>query len=319
MSEPSTEGQWHFIFKSYADLARDVDTWCKHMPPISGVYGMPRSGLLLASMIALNLNIPLVGIKPYLTREVVVQPSASRPILVVDDSCCTGDSFHKMKEMEQPDMPLMYGCYLCNPQFSNLWDMVFLETGNCNQLMEWSTLHIPFNKYTLSDLDGVLCEDWCGPETIGADQETYKDHLLHAKCLRRPTYPLLGIVTARLEKYRAETQVWLASEGIKYEKLYMAPFATAEEREKGDGFAGHKARVYGSLPDAHLFVESDPHQSEAITFRTGKPVLDWGSKRLLHYGVRLQVDRCPLPSERTTLNKAIQSTKPLEALVPLLA
>jgi hypothetical protein len=284
----SDNGQWEFIFRSYADLAADVEQWCHYLPDASCVWGMPRSGLMVASLIALYKNIPLIGVdKPFASREKQIHADEKHPVLVVEDSCWTGASIEYIKQhvnSRGEGIPVKYACYMCHEDKCNLWDEICICTGRLNHLMEWATLHIPFNKYTLTDMDGILCEDWQPPGEEGLYANDYAKHITDARQYLSPSYPLLGIVTSRLEKWRYGTSKWLDERGIQYDKLYMADFPNSDARGAGDGFAGHKAQVYSSLPDAHLFIESDSKQAQAIAFRTSKPVLDWSRKKLLHYG-----------------------------------
>ena len=83
--------------------------------------------------------------------------------------------------------------------------------------------------------------------------------------------PLPAIITARLEKYRAETEAWLADYGIRYKELVMGPWLTKAERERSD-VAAWKAKEFDRT-GLELFVESDPAQAKAIHRQTGKNVL----------------------------------------------
>lgn len=284
----SQNSKWLFLFKSYAELARDVKVWCNHLPEFSAVGGIPRSGLLVANLISLYRNIPLISNKPYKSREREV----SGPVLWVDDSSWTGSSIRRFRESSygSDKVRIKTACYMCNNRVVGEFDHVFLNTEQVNHLMEWSTLHIPFNSYTMTDLDGVLCEDWSGLEE-GEYESKYRKHVESAKCLIKPTYPLLGIVTSRLEKWRPETEAWLRVHGIEYESLYMNPAISSQERLNSDGFAGWKSRCYQSYSKAQLFIESSSDQAKAISFRTEKPVLDMEKQKLYQYGLKLEIDR----------------------------
>ena len=277
MFVPDSQGKLMFIWRSYSDLVRGVKDWSSRLPEFSAVAGLPRSGLLVANLLALHRNIPLLSGKPYTSREKVLDTGA--PILFVDDTAWTGASarlYTRNCKYENVE----FGCYLCRHACLPLFDHVYIDSGEANQLLEWNMLHTPFNELTLSDLDGVISEDWDGTEEDD-HLEKYLYHISHARCLIRPTHKLLGIVTSRLEKYRPQTETWLKARCVEYETLYMNPAESAKERLENDGFAGWKSRVYQSLPKAHMFVESSHDQAVAIHFRTEKPVLDWEGKHLL--------------------------------------
>jgi hypothetical protein len=100
-----------------------------------------------------------------------------------------------------------------------------------------------YKSYIASDLDGVICED--EPTDKSAD----------AKPLFVPSYPLVAIITDRLEKYREETQRWLNKNNVKYDRLFMAPNARAEST------ALHKIAVLRKLRPP-MYIKSDEALAE---------------------------------------------------------
>lgn len=78
-------------------------------------------------------------------------------------------------------------------------------------------------------------------------------------------------MTSRLERYRPQTEAWLAANGIRYRNLVMHPAAPAAERRAAHDHAARKAAAYRKS-DAWLFIESEPGQTEEIVRLTGRPV-----------------------------------------------
>ena len=127
MIEPEN-GNWLFLFKSYAELCRDVRTWCMHLPPLSAVGGLPRSGLMVATLISLYRNIPLVSRKPYRSREQDIQGD----ILIVDwtpHGLGRVSRGYAQYQDQAKDPRIKYGCYLCHERCVQMFDYVFLNTG----------------------------------------------------------------------------------------------------------------------------------------------------------------------------------------------
>ena len=116
-----------------------------------------------------------------------------------------------------------------------------------------------------------LCVDPTAEEND--DGEKYRRFILNARPLFVPNDKVKALVTSRLEKYRPETERWLAENGVKYEKLYMLDLPSREERIRRGAHASFKAEIYKKLKDAHLFIESNPLQAAEIRRLSGKPVI----------------------------------------------
>jgi uncharacterized HAD superfamily protein len=120
------------------------------------------------------------------------------------------------------------------------------------------------------DLDGVFCEDPTDYEND--DGEKYKTFINNVAAKNIPTYEIGDIVSARLEKYRPQTEQWLKKNGIKYRNLHLIDLPSAVERQKLAPHASFKASIYGRLTESKLFIESDARQAREIADMTGKPV-----------------------------------------------
>jgi hypothetical protein len=109
-----------------------------------------------------------------------------------------------------------------------------------------------------SDLDGIFCPDIFAEDDD--DGPRYLAAIRRALPIQRPNRrPIPLIVTARLEKYRAETEVWLRRVGIRWQRLIMGPWETLRQRNQGwpENVVRLTCEAY-LASGLKLFVESDP-------------------------------------------------------------
>ncbi len=138
----------------------------------------------------------------------------------------------------------------------------------------------------MTDLDGVICPDWTGvSQAEEKDPEGYLRHLEESIPLFVPPWPVLAIVTGRLEQYRQATKAWLRRHEVHFYFLMMMNAETILERAE-KGVSRRKAAIYHYSQDAILFVESNQKQAEEIHRLTKKPVLCWSTK--VRYGMETQ-------------------------------
>lgn len=290
---------------NYRQMIADVQAWSRRLPDFKAVIGVPRSGLIPAAVLALSRNVPMYSLDDVTTVETAglqAGPavhtakrqgswSLSRlptgpgrgPTLVVDDTVWDGNTISMLRDTLAHLPNLCFAAYATSGAAPV--DFHCHHFGREPLLTEWTVFHCEFNRLVLTDLDGVLCEDWPHPGEDGVYEERYANHLANAACLIRPSSKLGGIVTSRLAKYREATEAWLVRNHITYEQLIMCPAETPTQRAAQHGFAEWKAHVYGTwLAHAHagLFIESCPRQATRIATVTGRPVLDWCNQQLLH-------------------------------------
>jgi uncharacterized HAD superfamily protein len=124
-----------------------------------------------------------------------------------------------------------------------------------------------------SDLDGIFCPDIAAEDDD--DGPRYLAAIRNALPIQRPNRrPVPVIVTARLEKYRSETEAWFRRVGIRWQRLVMGPWQSL--RERNQGWPGNVIQLKSEAYLAsgfNLFVESDPFLARRIHERTSKPVL----------------------------------------------
>lgn len=59
--------RFHYI--SYAQLVADCHAFARTLPPVRAIAGVPRSGLIPAAVMALELNVPMVSLESLISAE----------------------------------------------------------------------------------------------------------------------------------------------------------------------------------------------------------------------------------------------------------
>ena len=265
-------------FITYAQAAADVREWSRRLPHFDAVCGIPRSGTIIAAMLAEFRNCQLVefgslacGSQAWKRATRRCPAGDGNRVLVVDDTCWTGRSMGEAREqLRFARANLSYGALYYGDNVSGV-DHKGRRLLTPVHEFEWNLARTCLARKWLFDMDGVLCEDW-GKRDIGEFAEAYECHLRDVAPLYRPIHPVRAIVTARLSSNRPATVAWLAKHGIRYKSLTTFPGDDVRARER-HGHAKHKAEVYAADRGATLFVESCYGQSREIAERTGRPVL----------------------------------------------
>lgn len=269
-------------FVTYNHLQNDVKEWAKTLPrDFDAIIGVERSGMLPASILAMHMHKPLLSLDTFihylntgqLNSYINSKMSFSRlnKVLIVDDSISSGATIRDIKSVviKKPGIytDVKFGCVYGLPGNHHLVDYVFKDLLH-PRMFEWNFMHHEKLSEAILDIDGVLCEE----PPVEDNERAYTDYIGSAKPLYIPSVPVLGLVTGRLEKYRALTEVWLQKMGIKYGFLMMAAYDTPQERRKND-MGKYKADVYNSIPGATLFIESSHDQALTIKSNTNKEVI----------------------------------------------
>jgi len=278
-------------YVSYERLVVDVRQWSLALPSdLGGVVGVPRSGNLVATLLALHRNIHLLSLNDVASGAGDLldnpirrggQEAKSNTLLVVDDTVNTGGTLRRALELVQksPYETISGALYYVKrlPGIQYCYRQIDLPRA-----FEWNLFHSFYMKCAILDIDGVLCEDWTGQEGDSGDKLLgYKAHLANAKPRITTTYPILGLATGRLERYRAHTQRWLYKYDIKYGEMWMAQHPTAQRRRAANDIAMTKAKRYAATAQAVLFVESNEKQAGLIARISKKPVLSLETNRIL--------------------------------------
>ena len=210
-----------------------------------------------------------------------------REVLIVDDTAHGGRQMARLRLWVAalfPDARIWTSTIYATPQslaIPGLFDFAAVELDSPHYL-EWNYFNSSLIGKAALDFDGILCQD-C-PAPYDDDAEHYERFLkeVRPKFLPRRE-PVRVIVTARLEKYRPQTEAWLKRWGVRCERLVMGPWKSQAARN--GHIAAWKGSVYRKLPQS-MFVESDPRQAPVIAEIARKPVLCPALQRVIFSGDR---------------------------------
>jgi len=269
-------------WKSISDLNRDIKRWIPELPDdLDLIVGIPRSGLLVANLLALYLNLPLTDVEGLCEGRILqagrrcerdVDLSKKCKVLVVDDSVASGFQMQHIKaQIKRHRLPhqIYYGALYVTPLGTKYVDFWY-ELIGLPRVFEWNVMHSDILLKSCVDLDGVLCRD--PTEEENDDGLKYMEFIKFVKPLIIPSKTIGYIVTTRLEKYRKETEEWLKRHRIKYNYLVMLNLPDKKTRQALGIHAEFKAGFYKSK-NTVLFIESSLSQAIEIAKISGKPVL----------------------------------------------
>lgn len=270
------------IYKNLRKIPRDIDL----------VVGIPRSGSLVANIIALYLNIPFTDIDTYTkngslrvgnTRKCenwIKSIDEAKKVLVVDDSISSGKAVKEVKEQLKVIAHNREHIYLAVYALETNIHLVdiYFEICHMPRMFEWNYMHHWALEYACVDIDGVLCEDPTFYEND--DSKRYLNFLKNAQPKFIPTKKVGYLVTARLEKYRAETEEWLKKYNIAFDHLIMVPLTSGKDRLKDFSHGQYKANIFKDT-DCSIFIESNYEQAIEICELSGKQVFCVANRQLI--------------------------------------
>ncbi|MCE6951380.1 phosphoribosyltransferase [Cereibacter sphaeroides] len=279
-------------YRSIADMNRAILANLHRLPrDLALVVGVPRSGLLAASILGASTGLPVVALDDFLEGRTPAG-GAERRILVLEDSLSSGIAMQEARDRVaaagRSEGVLFAAIYGTRPHHPEA-DLIF-EVVPQPRMFQWNAMHHPFLSRCCVDIDGILCHDPTAAEND--DGPAYLEFLLGARPLCRTRQRIGMLVTSRLEKYRPQTEAWLAAQGIAFDRLVMLDLPSREERLRLGAHGSFKAGIYRQS-DAILFIESEPNQAERIMRLSGRPVLCLPDQRVLQPGVASIVAQIP--------------------------
>ena len=255
------------------------------------VVGVPRSGMLPATMIALYLNKQLSDIDSFiegrtysvgLSRGESVNHCAIKKVLIVDDSIHSGKAILNAKKKIENSKEKSCNYYYCTPiatSFgSKMVDFFFIIIDE-ERVFEWNIYHHPILSHACVDIDGVLCAD----PTVDDDGTIYKEFLGNANPLFIPTYKINTIISCRLEKYRYDTEKWLKANGVLYDNLVMLNLPDKASRLLWNKHGEYKGEYYKQKQDCIIFIESSLTQAKKIAEISNKQVYCVQTNEMIEY------------------------------------
>ena len=171
---------------------------------LRGILGMPRSGMLPASILATYLNLPLYALDPIGGTFVLTGTSSfgggrmthfisneAHKLLVVDDTIYSGaamrDTKRKLREYAY------FSCIYFRPEAEFKPDFYARELKSPH-LLEWNLFNCNYMQHTLLDFDGILSPNV--PQEVCQDETKYIEYIENVEPFyhRIPTVKCRGIV-----------------------------------------------------------------------------------------------------------------------------
>jgi len=265
---------------NYHTLSTDIRKLSNKLPrDIDLIAGIPRSGIIPGAMLALLRNVPFVTTTELEQGTIDLASSdrmkslGSKPIkkvLVIDDSYNTGRQmgWSKEKLKHLPYEFIFAAVYGSQAASMNL--DYHQRVISHPRTFEWNIFHNNHVTKACVDIDGVLCHDPAFTER-GDNPQQMRDFILNAEPKFLPTPVIRSLVTNRLEKFRPETEQWLAKHNIRYKELIMSSAASPEARRQVGDHGKYKAEMMLKL-NSPLFIESSIQQSRRIKEITNRAV-----------------------------------------------
>lgn len=271
-------------YRSIADINTTILRNLSRIPhDLDLIVGIPRSGLLAGSILALHLNLPLtdidgflagrlLGCGPRLSRDrSILDASRKLRVFVVDDSINTGKQMQEVRKKlasQSTYHEILYAAVFGTHDTVHQVDFCF-EAISPLRIFEWNIMHSWILDMSCVDIDGVLCRD--PTQLENDDGPRYLHFLKTAEPLILPTVSIGWIVSCRLEKYRNLTEEWLVNHGITYRELLMMNFPSKADRIASGTHGKFKAQLFAKT-GAKLFIESSAEQAREIALYSGKQV-----------------------------------------------
>lgn len=273
---------------TFTDLITTIRSNISKVPhDIDFIIGIERSGMIVASIISEYINVPLIGLKSFVSgneatggdRLSLINKNKTNKVLVIDDTCYSGKSMKNTKDLlKDYQYDFIYlAAYLEGKGIDEL-DIYLEDVREYTKdtinivLYEWNIFHhYPFiSQRCIYDIDGVFCID--PPNELNTEE--YESYIKQAIPLFIPTVPIGKIVTYRLSKYMDITDKWLKEQGIRYNELIMFNGNSYQERYQSQIPPEYmKGTIYRDDKQSILFIESDDYQARMINKISKKPVL----------------------------------------------
>lgn len=277
-------------YRSIAELSDDVVDWSRRLPPdFDLVVGIPRSGLLVATLLALHRNLPMTDVDGLIAGRVLgsghrlnmtaaLTDGRRLRILVVDDSLWSGKQMEKARSriaMAALAHDIFFGAVYVVPGAANRVDF-HCRTVPLPRVFEWNVLHHPHMLESCVAAEGVLWSAATGPVA--------GEHPLVV-----PTQVIGTLVAVQPEAMRPFIEDWLARHDIRYRELLMVPPGPGDA-DGSNPMTARKAFLYRRRK-ARLFVEAGEADAAALANAAGRPVYSAVTRRMVYPGCRQDATR----------------------------
>jgi hypoxanthine phosphoribosyltransferase len=226
-----------YSFVTYEEGFALASQWAEHLPKdFDCIIGIPRNGLMIASVLASKMGKPLSTTDDFARGIVwyskdVEKPTNYQKVLLVEDAVNEGRSMQRDYDSLRklcPDLIIKRASLFAKGNSTSWLDYYYLSQSLGP--MEWNLLTSMSAIYgkVAVEMDGVLCQDCFINDT--QEPEKYVTWLSSVEPLLLPAYPIEAIITSRIERYRPATELWLKLHNVKYNKLIMFNAEQPEEK-----------------------------------------------------------------------------------------
>lgn len=275
-------------YRSLSDMGKTITLNTHKIPPsVDLVVGIPGSGMLAGSLIALSLNTLAADLQGFIenrtlrhgftrnTKTFYSSPREARHVLLVNDAIVSGHTMQKAREkisaagIEQ----IITACVVyAGHEHTENADLIF-EQLRPPFAFEWSLMYSPLLQDCCVDIDGLFLDI---PLTNDVeDRQARMRSIRDARPLTVPSQPAGVLVTDYPETFRHEIETWLDKHNIRYRKLHMPEHGGVNGIRRSGHLATFKSRVYQDYPEAPLFIESSSDLARTIALQTGRKVLSY--------------------------------------------
>jgi orotate phosphoribosyltransferase len=256
--------------------------WVRHLPQAYDVIvGIPRSGLLVANILALKLGKPcttpdLFGEQRMWQSKRMPDPGPVRRVLLVDDSVNSGTTMAQARKAIQsarPGMEVTTAALVAHPGSRRKVDLYYIEVPQ-PRLFEWDIMH-----QKKVERIGVVFEGFlalpittraAGPKGNGGWRGVFmKPYLI-------PTYAIDLIIGTQSETRRGAVEAWLRRHGVRFRELVL--WNRPDPFDAG-AYLDFVAAVL-ALRKPDLYLESDPERARHIWQQSATPTLCTEDMRL---------------------------------------
>lgn len=242
------------------------------------VVGIPRSGMLAASLIALNRNLRLLDIEGFLSRRlprtgrtasatVAAAEAPVRHVLIVDDSIASGRSMRAVRrEVEQRGCDeritflAVYGAKAVHEEVE-----ITLEQVPTPRLFGWNLLRHNRLMDSCVAIEGVLFRD-----SVGWTETS----------LLKPIVQIPHLIGRGREHDRSAIEHELRAHGIDYGRLWLFDDSADDQQPSSESYARFKSSVY-TQSKCCLFVDGDDLAAASVAQLSRRPVLSIGGQRII--------------------------------------
>ena len=272
------------IWNNMHKVPRDVDI----------VVGIPRSGMVPASLLALYLNKPLADLDGFLkghvlsygkrygqTRRLTAGSYFKREkqkIILVDDSVSTGRSLTEAKEKiakANISAEFLFLVVYADPSVFNKADIV-LEINKKPRAFQWNMFHHRSINEAVLSFEGVLCKDSEEKDFKNIKESTN----LHQRLLPFivPSTEIGCLVSGLPKETKPNIESWLKYYGVRYRELLMLSPGEIQDSVQ-------RARVKADIIKERMlefYIEDRGNEAQSIAAASGKKIFSLEAQRFIY-------------------------------------